>query len=521
MSGATWTGWQDWEVWTEAGIFGERLDFTDDDIITQQAIHRTGEKIGRCRAMDAAIAFELASAGQEGRVSVKELINDRTREAYLIEQRIVGYGVHRDFDIPTCGHDEVNTTLHKIHIYHHEYQISHEGKLVLFSKEPTQWNHNKYFTIIPDGMDEKYHSLTETFRHEKIDDMYLLYVEYLKEIFDLPTGYEILFNGHCIIQTDTTTGDCAWEDVLVNSGEICGYHDETITKGWVAWENEDGSYKTLYDTEACNRGWNQNQLREHFPLAPNWVEWDTIRRSAIRQVSDKEVRKLIAKSLTRMLKRNKNVVDKEGLRNEAVYSWSDWGWVSEVTRYIVQTRSKNRKAGDVVSGWVYTAINTKRSYGMDMSEFIWMPKTTPVLYTFNISSYSPSEYSWGSGTWKNVFIGNQILFFTTTKEAEEAGQKILTTLCNDYNGIVAKRKYIEGEAGFETEYKIIVDEVSCYFQLKGEIDPEEYKTPHDLMMVAVKASPSVSNEYKDDCVKWKTPLTLKLEQLVIDEGEEE
>ena len=105
-----YTGQTTWPKWEKAGVVGTKLRFTDDDIITQQTLARTADVMKNCRAMDAAVAYELASVGSttEG-VTPEKLLSDYTRSAYIIESsRMIGYGKHSDTEQESCGHDEAS-----------------------------------------------------------------------------------------------------------------------------------------------------------------------------------------------------------------------------------------------------------------------------------------------------------------------------------------------------------------------------------------------------------------------------
>ena len=78
------TGYRDGKVWADLGLIGNRLSFTDDEIITKLGLgYITHEKV-EC-AMDTAIRYELLNAGTDGEISAKQMLNPRTRLAALFE----------------------------------------------------------------------------------------------------------------------------------------------------------------------------------------------------------------------------------------------------------------------------------------------------------------------------------------------------------------------------------------------------------------------------------------------------
>lgn len=90
-----YTGYRSAEKWQELGLVGDRLSFTDDEVITKLGLgYITHDKI-EC-AMDTTIRFELLNAGQGGEISAKMMLNNRTRLAALIEMGIVADGWYKD-----------------------------------------------------------------------------------------------------------------------------------------------------------------------------------------------------------------------------------------------------------------------------------------------------------------------------------------------------------------------------------------------------------------------------------------
>ena len=89
------TGYRDGKVWADLGLIGNRLSFTDDEIITKLGLgYITHEKV-EC-AMDTAIRYELLNAGTDGEISAKQMLNPRTRLAALFEAGIVADGWYKD-----------------------------------------------------------------------------------------------------------------------------------------------------------------------------------------------------------------------------------------------------------------------------------------------------------------------------------------------------------------------------------------------------------------------------------------
>ena len=538
--GGTWTGWQNGDVWQDAGVIGEMLDFTDDDIITQQTIEHTKSVIGGCRAMDAAVAFELASVGQNGAVSVNDLVTERTKAAYLIETRRIGYGVYRDPSVDSCGHDEINE---KTYYFVEALSAKRCDDEVLVtvssgwnSKGLSESSLENFKGVLSEETISKLCSYTKT-----SDAPLEAYYEYLRAKFGITDDVKFLFTHTIIKDEGHTKGECAWEDetidvvdeetgVITTKKKVCAHHDGARIKGWAFFQTPgtDGSsiddYKELFLAGRCAYRWNDNQLRDYFVDSKSWVSWETKRRSLIRQVDVREVKKLINKSLSRMLKRNDNVVHKEGLRSSAVFSWSDWEWLADITSYIRQTRSKNRKEGDVHNGWSFTAVNKRMSYGMEISDFVWRAADDSDLkyYKFQVVSKKRNPYSWQSNKWVslNCMTSEDLRIFMSRDEAQQAGDLMMRTL-NESGGIMPRRVYVEGEFEPLSDSEVKVTSSQCEFTMNGDIEPEEYLSPKEITRLALTAAPTIVEQHKEKFSTWTTPIRVRMvAKEEVTEGEE-
>ncbi len=117
-------------------------------------------------------------------------------------------------------------------------------------------------------------------------------------------------------------------------------------------DKDSNSFKTAWTRGPCQGGWNHHQWNTHASdMTPaNVVAWDEMQRGLSQAVPEVDVIKHIRDSLARMLKRNDNIVSKQGRGKNSLHSWSDWGWLAEMSAYVKNTSSKNRKEGDVENG---------------------------------------------------------------------------------------------------------------------------------------------------------------------------
>jgi hypothetical protein len=89
------TGYRDPEEWAEIGLVGDSLSFTTDDVVTKLGIGYIKSRGYEC-AMDTAVRFTLLNAGENGEINAKQMLNQHTRLAALVEAGIVADGWYLD-----------------------------------------------------------------------------------------------------------------------------------------------------------------------------------------------------------------------------------------------------------------------------------------------------------------------------------------------------------------------------------------------------------------------------------------
>lgn len=112
------TGYRDGQIWADLGLIGNRLSFTDDEVVTKLGLGYITHNKVEC-AMDTVIRYELLNAGTDGEISAKQMLNPRTRLAALFEAGIVVDGWYKDDEGKHRGwvfqEDEYNQ-LHHNHV---------------------------------------------------------------------------------------------------------------------------------------------------------------------------------------------------------------------------------------------------------------------------------------------------------------------------------------------------------------------------------------------------------------------
>ena len=108
-------GWSDWATFKKAGVVDEHIDFNDNKVVVDNVLGRTGDTIGKCFAIDAAVAYTLSKAGPDANLTVQDMVNEYTRTATVIMQKTVGWGkpfltgTVDGVEYGSCGHERTSS----------------------------------------------------------------------------------------------------------------------------------------------------------------------------------------------------------------------------------------------------------------------------------------------------------------------------------------------------------------------------------------------------------------------------
>ena len=374
-------GWQTWSRFQEAGIVGKHVNFTDNDVVTAHALGKTGQTIGKCWPMDAAVAYTLAAAGPNAQLTSRDMINEYTRMASVMMTQKVAYGKVPNPNSYTCGHDEI--VGYEITLYQTEVV---NGAIV--------------FTGLDNGLLSEHQ-----FRVETLPQFPSIFSESMKEIREaIEAEHDCttwLLGQSKWYNAIHTMGVCASEDGVCNHHHINYSGDDSVIQEWAMIKDKDGKYIELWSRDknhaAVRDGWNNDGMSGLINVrqtAPSRVTlWSDVSRTLSNTVDTKLVLKQINASLRRMTARNKNIVSKTGERSTATYCWKEWAWLAIMQSEIANTSKKNRKAGDIVNGWKYTKYESRKSFGHEIAKFKWLPADKEDTTTYVVTVKGNSYYS--------------------------------------------------------------------------------------------------------------------------------
>jgi len=521
MSGE-WKGWKSWDAYLKAGIVEDSVDFSDEPIIVDHAVGRTKKAIGKCWPMDAAVAYTLMKAGPDNPLKWADMVNVYTRMAAVMMTRKVAYGQMPKPNVKSCGHDEVFATNKWLAKPVISFALG-DKKVEATIKWETGWNSkgfgvwlenvkedkDSYSALLKEGYPEitdEIISLTKlrlkqgsdvninssVFLTEKcftpLREWLISYIKYMANVkhpeLELTNVYMTYSSASIIKTSSNTKGVCKWAD---DPEKECAHHDNVRVYMWGMVRSGDG-FKTLYRREQCYKGWNGNQVQDiriqdipHSKI----VSWEEVRRSMADAIPESEVIGHIRESLARMLKRNDNIVSKSGRGKNSLHRWSDWSWLAEMTAYVKNTSSKNRKAGDIVKGWKYTKINSRHSYGHEIAEFVWKP--VDELKDYIVGRKEPNTSSWQSAS--GIMTNYR---FATKQQVIEFMEK-LHQLHEDVGGFYAYREHDGIEKNERGEWS--VRSMPVTLAMYGRVDPEDYLSPQEVLVLFRNASEAVLEEH--------------------------
>jgi hypothetical protein len=488
MSGE-WKGWNTWERYEKAGIVERSLDFSEEDIIVDHAVGRTKNAIGKCWPMDAAVAYSLMKAGPNASLTWSDLVNPFTRAAAVMMTRKVAWGEVPTPGTPSCGHDEFTgyrALLGRPSKDANGYLRFSTGSWN--TKTMKQWFND---LKLPDDHPARPLAEVRLSEYSVIFFEHILQTPAFKPLLDLLVerfpDFKVVKDTQVNYALTHYKGECAWAN---DSEKACLHHDTPKSTMWALVRHADNDgFVTAYTRKACHSGWNNHQWSDRDIKPTSTVSWDEVRRSMAAAVPEHEVIGHIKDSLSRMLKRNDNIVSKEGIGKNAKHKWSDWGWLAEMASYVKNTNSKKRKEGDIVNGWVYTKTRSRQSYGHEIADFVWTPQQEVKDYIVARKEYDD---------WNARGVLTNMRF--ASKAQAEAFATAIAAAHLENGGFFAYRTHEDFEKR-EDEVNVqwsirSIDQTSSLVML-GTVDPEEYFSPEDIMMLMRNAAPSVIAEHRD------------------------
>ena len=539
-------GQGDWDMFVEAGIVENEVFFTDDPIVRAHAIGKTRDTIGDCWPIDAAVAFTLASAGPNARLTSKDMVNQHTRMAVAMMSGRVGYGSITDPRIEKCGHDMIDGVQIEMNdIYRagdghlrisskQESKIGIKAKMTPAMRELMSFRVSKTWLarnqILQGNKKFRYLSLLMTDRLKPIK-------EFVEKTFETTT-WDLSNSSDCF-RVQETKGECLWKD---DPEKHCGHHSPEYYNGWAMVRSVDhkgdlieyGSkdeygkpipsfskiWKRGKHVRAVYSSWNSrmfenNQLHD---VAPERVVlWDRVSRGLGNTIPEKDVIVQINAACRRMTARNFNVIKKTGLRNSATYRWKEWDWLHHLEAWIAQTSKKNRKEHDLVNGWKWTKYQSRRSYGYEIAKFKWVPGKENDEY----DSATDKSVKWVDGKAITIYSTppavqdrtivykikasssyynyKELPWYWKTSDEAQSFIDFNTMLAGRTGAVNRGRRIWDGSTGQELLekcdfYSIVEEDLTGRIEMDMGVDPEELMTAREVFQSLMWGTPQEFDE---------------------------
>ena len=460
------------KTWHELGLMGDSLSYTDEEILTVQALGYTKYTAGTCNPMDVAVLYSIVNEGEGVELTAKDMLNDYTRLAYLFEEgRIIDGYLDVEGSVECDG-------------FHNKHNLNHywsSRKLSYFSSIIKELVEKKRIDLI-----EKHAQVLCGWNRDKSGEAHAFnHYDAIKALADDTTDLDLKYQTY--ISSSYTTngtisnvslGDGRWisKDGICNDTSIdkpCTIHNihGSTKRVWVHTEN----FKILHHG---NSPTSQGSFQPHSShVIDDTVEYiKDSNRAYTNIVEDKYILRSINKSLNRMLKRFVILQTTEGRGRK--FKWYDgkWQMVQNQRMKIMASNSKKRKLGDVVNGWEYFKMNTVESFGMEIVTYGWKPKEELEFFTVRLAGKKlyandiTNEYSSCMGK-----------IFYDESNAQSFINSLSEMLSSLHGGI---NKFNTLDEDFNTHPilpSLNVSRKTPTYRLSAEADVESYSTPQQVM----------------------------------------
>tara|TARA_R110000850_G_scaffold258817_1_gene385536 strand:- start:457 stop:1482 length:1026 start_codon:yes stop_codon:yes gene_type:complete len=241
----------------------------------------------------------------------------------------------------------------------------------------------------------------------------------------------------------------------------------------------------------------KNKVQMHKEQCGNTLLFSEHKRRLIKDVNDKDVVRLMNKSLTRMVKRG--TVRQVSSGRGRMFEWKAWGWLQNIRTRILASNAKQRKIDDVVNGWKYTKGNTTMSYGMEINDHDWKPVED--VSTWQVKVIVPYAYdSWNGLQMRTDETALPHIFFTK-QDAFDYMHQLTEAIILPTTGVSQQRTV---NKDFDVSIPSISYKVTSkthILSVDGVATIEEYDTPQEMykqmQMGNKEAYTAIKNKLRD------------------------
>ena len=496
------------DEWQELGLIGDTLLFTDDEIVTQQGIGYTKHLCQVNCPMDIAVVYSMLNQGEGATPTAKDLLNDHTRLAYYYESGKVADGWYdpplaEDEEGPfDCGYNALNGDYTYSNTEVIQSRESDKRWVKTLNAPPVKDLLGLVKAIVANNDSRALHQILTVNRWHRVDwkvDFKDYYKEHMngKYLMGFIKKYQsehaysstrkvmrsktllhviehLLPHSYKLMSGSSGMKMCGRED----KASHCLTHSKDVSNMKRDWVFADDLRELTHNGAISEYQVGKVQLMRQncFDLIP-FIDH---KRRLIQEVNDKEVLKLMNRSLTRMVKRGTIVQESHG--RGRMFSWTAWGWLESIRTRILASNAKQRKLDDVVNGWKYTKGKTTMSYGMEINDHEWEPVERVTIWKVQISiPYWRASHSWeyhdGSIQWKNTNLSH---IFFEENEAHVYAENLQALNFHPVGGVARHRtvsKDFDVTSPLPT-YTVIDEDFRL--TVDGVATIEDYSTPKEM-----------------------------------------
>ena len=290
------TGHREPSVWAGLGMMGTNLSFTTDEVVVKLGLGYIKNQSPEC-AMDTAVRYTLLNAGENGEINAKQMLNEHTRLAALVEEGLIADGWYRPS--PTVEEpnpkpvrawvytDEFHRLWHNKITSEHYYKNTHFaaallGKAVaarakgryysfsLYAKEHYQYNYAKLWRV--DKFATRPVEGNQRFLSQVLDDKVVLRA--------INKSLNRMTKSEKAIQVTSGRGrtfrwnSWGWMDKVRNRHLITMAKQRKLGDVVNGWEFTKGSVEMIHGVEICNHTWKPATPLMVWNIKVNIPSWD-------------------------------------------------------------------------------------------------------------------------------------------------------------------------------------------------------------------------------------------------------
>ena len=366
------------ETWHELGLMGDTLSYTDEEILTSQALGYVKHTVGKANPMDIAVLYSIVNKGEGVEVTAKDLINDHTRLASLFESGRIVRGRLNSNHVTCSGvHFERKTEdyANQRHLYYVD--------CIVRELDEKEIDYRDYLDVICGWEVDGYHADSSEAQLLRVEE----FKKFCSNVEDVAEHwFDRIHKG--VEKFNCRYGNINWYGLCEkDESHYCPHHSHgtPMRNAWVM-----NPQLSVIDDSNIPISWTSDSLDVYHVIDGSMEYNSMLARTYIKHTDDKTVLRQINKAVNRMFKRDVLLQTTEGRGRK--FKWYDHTWrrVQEKRTQIMASNSKKRKLGDVVNGWIYSKGHVTKSFGMEIVNYTWIPKDE--LYTYDIMvSYGKTD----------------------------------------------------------------------------------------------------------------------------------